>query len=117
MRTVILIVVALVAALAVYSYVTGLSVVLVRNETGADAGITLFTGAQPIGSSTIPNHGSDFYSFTPHQAGSIAVTCRQASRSAANTLRVGRVRTATPTVFRVTLATCNRIARFEEDAY
>lgn len=104
----------LVVGLPAYAYLTGLSMLVVRNEIGTDANVTIFIGAQPVGASRIENHGSDFYLFAPHTGGKFAVSCRKDNQSTTRTQRVGRVETGTPTTYRLRLESCSSIRVLHE---
>lgn len=110
MRRILLIVLLLlVVGVPAYAYLNGVSMLVVRNESNADANVTIFIGAQPVGSSRIERGGSDFYLFAPHTGGRFTVSCRKDNQSTASTTRIGRVQTSTPAIYRLRLETCARI--------
>lgn len=103
-----LLILALIVALPGYALLTGTGLVIVTNEVGSDANVTVFHGAQPVGASRIAAGDSAWYIFTPHTEENFAIGCRVDSL-AEN--RIAHVHYTRARVFRITIGPCGRIKR------
>ena len=99
---------ALVVALPGYVLLTGTGLVIVTNDVGTDANVTVFHGPQPVGASRIAAGDSAWYVFMPHTGDDFAVGCRVDSL-AEN--RIARVRYTPGIIFRITIGPCGHVER------
>jgi len=103
-----LLILALIAALPGYALLTGTGLVIVTNDVGTGANVTVFHGAQPVGAGRIAAGDSAWYLFTPHTEDDFAIGCR-ADSLAEN--RIARVRYTPARIFRITIGPCGRVER------
>lgn len=115
MRAILVAIVFIAVGALAYAVFTGLSAVVVRNQIGAEANVTIFNGAQAVGSGRIADGGSDFFLFTAHSDGDIAITCRTNDQSATRTTHPGRVAVGQPAIYRITLGSCGRVTHYSAD--
>jgi hypothetical protein len=113
-RLIVLAILALIIGIPGYLVSNYTSLVIVRNETGAEVNVSVFLSPQPVGAGTIAKDGSAWYIFNPHQDGDFAVSCRSATQPVARTEHVGYAPSGIVQIFRIALGPCGHVKSYSE---